>query len=98
MPVEISTPVWIHTAPFGHDRKGVPLQYRHSLPNPRQCGDQLGSGRWKTSAGLSGVGEGTGDAAVAGLGVAATLGPPRATELWVQVAPRRIAATSAYFV
>jgi hypothetical protein len=61
----MSTPVWSQTLPFGHDRKGVPSQYRHSLPKPRQCGDQVGSGRWKVSDGLIGVGVGTGDDAAA---------------------------------
>src|SRR5438309_6182974 len=46
-----SVPVCSHT-PDAHARSGVPLQYRHSLPKPRQCGCQVGSGYWKTSAGF----------------------------------------------
>src|SRR5947208_1236887 len=47
----MSTPVCSHTAPLGHARSATPLQYRHWLPKPRQCGAQLDSGRWKTSPG-----------------------------------------------
>src|ERR1700694_6048159 len=52
IPVVMSTPVCSQTAPPGHDRRGVPLQYRHSLPNPRQFGAHSGSGYWKRSAEL----------------------------------------------
>src|SRR4029077_3143569 len=44
-----SVPVCSHTAPLAHARSGVPLQYRHSLPKPRQCGDHELSGRENTS-------------------------------------------------
>src|SRR5262249_34157363 len=54
----MSTPVCSHTAPDGHDRSGVPLQYRHWLPKPRQCGAHGGSGNWKQSAGCAGPGGG----------------------------------------
>src|SRR6266566_6607376 len=50
MPVCTSAPVCSHTAPDGQARSGTPLQYRHWLPKPRQCGDHVGSGYWKTSA------------------------------------------------
>src|ERR1700674_5121532 len=53
IPVVMSTPVCSQTAPPGHDRRGVPLQYLHSLPNPRQFGAHSGSGYWKRSAELA---------------------------------------------
>src|SRR6266566_1016906 len=55
MPVCTSAPVCSHTAPDGQARSGTPLQYRHWLPKPRQCGDHVGSGYWKTPAGLAGA-------------------------------------------
>jgi hypothetical protein len=64
-----SVPVCSHTAPFEHERKATPLQYRHWLPNPRQCGCHEDIGSWKTSAAgftAAGVGEaGAGAAAIA---------------------------------
>src|SRR6266852_2083818 len=70
IPVAISTPVCSQTAPPGHDRSGVPLQYLHSLPNPRQCGAHEGMGYWKMSAEL-------GAAATPATGSAAgAVGPP----------------------
>src|SRR5207248_1221691 len=41
MPVCTSAPVCSHTAPDGQARSGTPLQYRHWLPKPRQCGDHV---------------------------------------------------------
>src|SRR5947209_13329548 len=71
MPVAMSAPVCSQTAPDGHARSAVPLQYRHWLPNPRQCGDQVGSGYWKTSAADTAASRGAaaGDAGAGSVGL-----------------------------
>src|SRR5207244_12505888 len=72
VPVGPPGPVGSHTAPDGQARSGTPLHYRHWLPKPRQCGDHVGSGYWKTSAAAGAAAGGGGGEPLAPGGCTAT--------------------------